>query len=71
MKKHPNILPFPSSPECFPHSGHKLSGGGTPMKVTHQHPVYANDKERLERLQDLKKTCSIKLRELNSSSRTA
>ena len=41
------------------------------MKVTHQHPTYANEKERLERLQDLKKICSIKLQGLNHSSRTA
>ena len=42
-----------------------------PMKVTHQHPVYTSEKERLDRLQDLKKSCFIKLRTLSSSSRTA
>ena len=71
MKTIPNILPFPSPPECFRPSGHKLSGGGMPMKITHQHPTYTNEKERLERLRDLKKLCYISLQGLNHSSRTA
>lgn len=71
MKKNPRILSFPSPSACFSPSGHSLSRGGMPMKVTHQHPVYASEKERLDRLQDLKKSCSIQLRGLNSSSRTA
>ena len=42
-----------------------------PMKITHQHPTYTNEKERLERLRELKKLCYINLQGLNHSSRTA
>ena len=41
------------------------------MKVTHQHPKYTNDQERLERLQDLKKICAMKIHGLHSSARPA
>lgn len=71
MKDVSNVIPFPAPSECFYPSGHKLSGGGTLMKVIHQHPTYTNEKERQERLQDLKKICSIKLQGLNNASRTA
>lgn len=41
------------------------------MKVTHQHPKYTSEQERLERLQDLKKTCAIKIHGLHHSVRSA
>ena len=31
------------------------------MKIKHTHPVYTNEQERLEKLQDLKKCCIAKL----------
>ena len=41
------------------------------MTITHQHPTYASEKERQERLQDLKKICTIKLQGLNNAPRIA
>lgn len=41
------------------------------MKVSHQHPKYTSEKERLERLQALKRTCAMKLQELRRGARSA
>lgn len=71
MKETANVIVFPTLSECFDLPGHKLPGGGSLMKVIHQHPTYTDEKERLERLQELKKLCSIKLHGLNNASRTA
>jgi hypothetical protein len=35
--------------------------GGLSMKITHTHPSYANDQERLQRLQDTRKLCAAKV----------
>lgn len=66
-----NVIPFPPAPEFFPPPNHNLYAGGINMKVTHQHPKYTNDQERLERLQDLKKTCAMKIHGLHGSARPA
>ena len=71
MKEISRVIRFPAPTACFPLSGHKLSGGGDLMTITHQHPTYASEKERQERLQDLKKICTIKLQGLNNAPRIA
>lgn len=71
MRATSNVIPFSPSRECFPPHGHSLSGGGMSMKVTHQHPAYTSDKERLERLQELKKACTIQLHGLRCTPRSA
>ena len=71
MKETSKVIRFPEPTACSPLSGHKLSGGGEVMTVTHQHPTYTSEKERQERLQDLKKICAIKLQGLNNAPRTA
>ena len=65
------IIPFPTGPEYFPDSGHKLSRGGKYMQVKHQHPTYSSEKEREERLKELKKICAYKLHGMKSVQRTA
>lgn len=65
------IIPFPTVPEFFPDSGHKISRGGKCMKVKHQHPAYTSDKEREERLKELKKICAYKLHGIKTIQRTA
>ena len=49
----PNYSPQVSLSRCL----HSLSPGGMDMKVKHTHPSYRSDKERLERLKELKRTC--------------
>lgn len=71
MKENAIVIPFPSVPEYFRQNGHSLSGGGMPMKVTHQHPTYASRQERQERLKDLKRICAMKLKRLDDGPRTA
>ena len=71
MKETSNVIRFPAPSACSSLSGHKLSRGGELMTVTHQHPTYTSDKERQERLKDLKKICAIKLQGLNNAPRTA
>ena len=66
MKK-TKVLTFPSNNACFPSDTHRLSQGGMSMNVTHQHPTYANEKERLEQLQALKRSCSLTLCSLRRS----
>lgn len=61
-----NIILFLDA-ECFTLSKHSLYAGGINMKVTHQHPKYTNEKERLDKLQELKKACAMKIRKLNSA----
>ena len=69
MKMTENVIHFPAA--SFPASEHSLYTGGIAMKVTHQHPKYTSEQERLERLQDLKKTCAIKIHGLHNSVRSA
>ena len=38
-----------------------MSRGGMTMKIKHTHPEYADEDERMERLQELKKTCISRL----------
>lgn len=71
MKENVTVIPFPSVPEYFRQDEHSLSGGGMPMKVTHQHPTYANQQERQERLKNLKRICAMKLKGLDDGPRTA
>lgn len=66
-----NIIPFPTAPEFFPDSGHKLSRGGMVVQVKHQHPIYSSEKERAERLKELKKACSYKLHGMRLNQRSA
>ena len=71
MKEISKEIRFPKPTACSSSSGHKLSRGGDLMTVTHQHPTYASEKERQERLQDLKKICAVKLQGLNNAPRIA
>lgn len=51
------------SPEvCVPLSAHSVHQGGMPMTITHQHPSYVSEEERLERLRQLKRVCSVQLK---------
>lgn len=71
MNASAKVIPYPSPQECSPSAGHTLYAGGMNMKVTHQHPKYTSEKERLDRLQALKKACAIKIHGLHSGARTA
>lgn len=55
-----NIIIFQPPSSCK-EKNHSLPQGGIPMKIKHTHPVYTNEQERLDRLQDLKKSCIAKL----------
>ena len=41
------------------------------VNIKHQHPTYQTEKERLERLRDLRKACSVKISAAKNGSRTA
>ena len=58
MQKSKVINLFESS---FEEDNHSLSRGGMTMKIKHTHPEYADEDERMERLQELKKTCISRL----------
>lgn len=58
MKKGKVINLFESS---FEVNDHSLSRGGMTMKIKHTHPEYADEDERMERLQELKKMCISRL----------
>ena len=58
MQKSKVINIFESSLE---ENNHSLSRGGMTMKIKHTHPEYADEDERMERLQELKKTCISRL----------
>jgi hypothetical protein len=38
-----------------------MLAGGAFMKITHIHPIYADEQERLQRLHDTKKLCAAKV----------
>ena len=60
MHEQPNVIPF--CVDAFSAlAGHTVCQGGMPMKVTHQHPAYTNEQERLSQLRELKKQCLVKL----------
>ena len=71
MRPGKSVILFPGAPEFFPPPNHSLYTGGIDMKVTHQHPKYNSEKERLNRLRELKKACTIKIHGLHSGARTA
>lgn len=58
MQKSKVINLFESS---FEEKNHSLSQGGMTMKIKHTHPEYADEAERMERLQELKKMCISRL----------
>ena len=58
MQKSKVINIFESSLE---ENNHSLSRGGMTMKIKHTHPEYADEDERMERLQELKKMCISRL----------
>jgi len=67
----PKIISFPCDNAYFPSDASSLSQGGICMTIKHQHPTYTSEKERLERLRDIKKLCAIKLHGQANGSRTA
>lgn len=71
MRTNHRIIPFPVSRACSPAAGHIVSGGGMSMNIKHQHPTYTSEKERLERLQELRKACTVKISAAKNSARTA
>lgn len=50
---------------------HRLSQGGMPVEVNHQHPSYTNEAARLARLQELKKACAAKLQTMRNHEKVA
>ena len=65
------LIRFPEA-QVFPSTAaHSVVRGGMPMKVTHQHPTYANQQERQKRLKDLKRICAMKLKGLDDGPRIA
>jgi len=71
MRTNHRIIPFPTLGECSPPAGHIVSGGGMSVNIKHQHPTYQTEKERAERLQELRKACTIKISAAKTSARTA
>ena len=71
MRTTHRIIPFPASGEYSPSAGHIVSGGGMSVNIKHQHPTYQSEKERLERLRELRKTCTVKISGMKQQSRTA
>lgn len=41
------------------------------MTITHQHPSYESEEERLERLRQLKRVCATQLKNKSGHERTA
>lgn len=53
MKKEVNnIVVFPAPVP------HRLSAGGGAVEIKHTHPEHGSEQERLERLQDIRRTCA-------------
>ena len=71
MRTNHRIIPFPVSGECSLPAGHIVSGGGMSVNIKHQHPTYQSDKERLQRLHELRKACTVKISGMKQKSRTA
>lgn len=71
MRTNHRVIPFPASGECSPSSGHRISVGGISMNITHQHPTYQSEKERLDRLREIRKTCTVKISGAKNSPCTA
>lgn len=62
---------FSCLPESLPLAVHRLSQGGIPMKLIHQHPTYQTEDERMARLQELKKVCAVKLQNMRGPKKVA
>lgn len=71
MRTNHRIIPFPVSGECSSPAGHIVSGGGMSVNIKHQYPTYQSEKERLQRLQELHKACTVKISGMKQKSRTA
>lgn len=41
------------------------------VNIKHQHPTYQSEKERIQRLQELRKVCTVKISGMKQKSRTA
>lgn len=65
-----NILSM-STEVCIPFHVHSVHQGGMSMTITHQHPSYVSEEERLERLRQLKRVCSTQLKNKSGHERTA
>lgn len=53
----PNARPIYFPQVSSPRRLHSLSPGGMDMKVKHTHPQYQSDKERLDRLKEMRRLC--------------
>lgn len=53
IRTRPNYPLQVSSPRRL----HSLSPGGMDMKIKHTHPQYQSDKERLDRLKEMRRLC--------------
>ena len=71
MRTNHRTIPFPASVECSCPTGHIVSGGGMSVNIKHQHPTYQSEKERLQRLQELHKACTVKISGAKNRFRTA
>ena len=71
MRTNHRTIPFPASGECSYPTGHIVSGGGMSVNIKHQHPTYQSEKERLKRLQEIRKACAVKISGTKNRSRTA
>lgn len=71
MRTNHRIILFPVSGECSSPTGHIVSGGGMSVNIKHQHPTYQTEKERLDRLRELRKVCTVKISRAKNRPRTA
>lgn len=60
MSAQSNVIIFPGAVSSAEEK-HSLPRGGPPMKIKHTHPEYQDEKERMEKLQELKKACISKV----------
>ncbi len=65
------VMDFSCRSASLPIAVHRLSQGGIPMKLIHQHPTYQTEDERMARLQELKKVCAAKLQNMRSPEKVA
>lgn len=71
MRTNHRVISVTSSGKCSLSPGHIVSGGEMSVNIKHQHPTYPSEKERLQRLQELRKACTVKISGMKQKSRTA
>ena len=70
MKENSNIIMF--RPAAFSEASfHRVVMGGKFVEITHTHPDYTDENERMLRLKELSQMCLEQVKQIRKQSRTA